>query len=170
MESSLIFVLQIWTFCSCWMNNHTSRPNRSSALLVRGSVLCGEAWTTVVMLSLAGDLAVAWHLAGPAVQLRDYRPPRVSVMWSRLSPTHSCSPQTLANHRPTLTNNNERTSLKYFHNFIMKGCVPGRDFEYHKSLKKMWVFLQEYAKEEHVFLLTSLICCCSSTQAETKTN
>lgn len=81
--------------CWCWGNNCTYRAvSRSSDLLVKGSVLCREARPGVVTLSLAGDLAAAWHLADPAAQLRDYRPPRVSVMWSRLSPTHSWWPQT----------------------------------------------------------------------------
>lgn len=74
-------------FCWCWWNNCSG-----SHLLSKASVLWDPALS---LLSLAGDLAVAWHLADPAVQLRDYRPPRVSAMWSRLSPTHSCWPQNL---------------------------------------------------------------------------
>lgn len=74
--------------CLCRGNNRTC--------LLRVLFSCREARPGVVMLSLAGDLAVAWHLADPAVQLRDYRPPRVAVTWSRLSPTHSWWPQTFA--------------------------------------------------------------------------
>lgn len=98
-----------------------------------------EVWPSIVMLSLAGDLAVAWHLADPAVPLRDYRPPRVSVMWSRLSPTHSWWPQTLTSCCPTLTKQWKEFCLKCVHILSIKPSAV--EFRGVCLRQGVWIFL-----------------------------
>lgn len=113
--------------CLCWGNNDSAE---AGTCWLKGSVLRREARPGVVMLSLAGDLAAVWHLADPAVQLRDYRPPRVAVMWSRLSPTHSWWPRTFT---VRLTDRWKDFSLECSHNFPRREEYHGRIFAEHAN-------------------------------------